>query len=109
MTRGIRHNENPTASRQTRISHEMGITRTEFLRTLPAAVGKQSYVVANDSVIIEEGQRRLLISLEDERERIIGSLRLPVVTVNFVFRGYAKDEIERFMERFMLYFHRGGG
>ena len=109
MTRVQRQNENSAVSLQTRFSHEMGITRAEFLRTLPAAVGEQRFTVVDDSVRIEEGTRRLLISLENQRERVIGSLRLPILTVNFEFRGYASDEVERFMERFMLYFHRGGG
>jgi hypothetical protein len=87
----------------------MGITRTEFLRTLPAAVGDHSYTVVDNCVKIEDGPRWLQITLADQRERVIGALRLPLLTVGFEFRGYADYEVERFMKRFMLYFHRGGG
>ena len=87
----------------------MGFTRAEFLRTLPAAVGDLPFTVVGGCVKIEDGARRLQISLAEQRERVIGALRLPMLTVDFEFCGYASHEVEHFMKRFMLYFHRGGG
>ena len=56
-----------------------------------------------------EGERRWSLSLQDPRERRLGSLRLPIVDVELTFEGYASDEIDAFMARFRAHFRRGGG
>jgi hypothetical protein len=54
-------------------------------------------------------ERRWSLSLQDPRERRLGSLRLPIVDVELTFEGYASDEIDAFMARFRAHFRRGGG
>jgi hypothetical protein len=90
-------------------SREMGIGHAEFLRTLPRAVAGLPYTVEDDTVILDDGGRRLRISLSPRGERVVGSVRLPTSVVSFKFSGYTRGEVERFMNRFDLYFHRGGG
>ena len=93
----------------TTFSREMGLTHAEFFRTLPAAMGGQDYVVAGSRVSVENGDRRLTISLDPEGERRIALLRLPVTRVTFEFSGYTQQDIDAFMQRFERRFQRGGG
>ena len=88
---------------------EMGLSHAEFLRSLPAAMGDQSFSVVDSTVTVEAGQKRLRISLAPPQERRIGLLRLPVTWVTFEFDGYAESEVEVFMENFERHFQRGGG
>lgn len=87
----------------------MGLTFKEFLRTLPAAVAPLSFEVKGRSVIIGHPAGRIEIGLGDTMERRIASIRLPVTRIEFSFAGLNADDRQLFMERFDLYFHRGGG
>lgn len=92
-----------------RFARDMGVSHTDFFRTLPAALGHRPYSVENGGVRIEEGDRRILLRLFEQSERVIGALRLPVTRVEFVFAGYPEAEIRVFMRRFDMHFQRGGG
>ena len=87
----------------------MGITHSDFFRTLPAALPATPYTVQGSDVIITEDTRRLVISLSPEGRRRIAALFLPMTQVRFSFSGYSQGEIEEFMGRFDRAFHRGGG
>ena len=93
----------------TTFSREMGLTHAEFFRTLPAAMGGQTYVVSESRVSVEDDDRRLTILLDSEGERRIALLRLPVTRVSFEFSGYTQQDIDVFMKRFERHFQRGGG
>jgi hypothetical protein len=87
----------------------MGITHSEFFRTLPAALAALPYTVQGHDVIIGEDTRRLVISLSSEGRRRIAALSLPTTQVLFTFSGYSSQDIDRFMARFDRAFQRGGG
>lgn len=91
------------------ISREMAITLTEFLRILPAALGHDRFVMRRRECHIEYGDGRVLIRLGTTDERRIGSVALPVTTVEFCFEGVDDPSRSVFMERFDRYFQRGGG
>ena len=57
---------------------------------------------------VEDG-RRWSVRLSDPRDRVIGSLRVPRVDVEFVFQRYDLADINAFMTRFQAHFRRGGG
>jgi hypothetical protein len=57
---------------------------------------------------VEDG-RRWSVRLSDPRDRVIGSLRVPRVDVEFVFQRYDLADINAFMTRFHAHFRRGGG
>jgi hypothetical protein len=90
-------------------SREMGLTHIEFFRILPAAIGYKPYVVDGDRVIVQEELACLEIRLSPERKCFLGALCLPVILIEFRFRGYDAEQVKRFMDRFNLYFQRGGG
>lgn len=92
-----------------RFSRDMGITHSDFFRTLPAALARTPYTVQGHDVIITEDARRLVISLSPEGRRRIAALSLPTTQVQFAFFGYSSQDIDRFMARFDRAFQRGGG
>ena len=88
---------------------DMGISHGEFFRTLPAALGDWPFQVERTRVTVGEGGRGGIIELGPQRERRIASLSLPATRVSFRFSGLSEDEVGRLMQRFDLYFQRGGG
>ena len=91
------------------ITHEMGLTPADFFHTLPQALGEQPFRISGSVVTLSKEQCRLTIQLVPQAERRLGRLFLPVTQVRLEFDGYTPEEINRFMERFWRYFHRGGG
>ena len=92
-----------------RFSRDMGITHSEFFRTLPAAVPASAFTVQGLDVIVAEETRSLTISLSPEGRRRIAALSLPTTQVHFAFSGYSPQDVEEFMARFDRTFQRGGG
>ena len=87
----------------------MGLTHSDFFRTLPAALSALPYTVQGHDVIVNDDTRRLVISLSPEGRRRIAALSLPITQVHFTFSGYSQQDIDRFMARFDRAFQRGGG
>lgn len=90
-------------------TREMGLTHAEFYRSLPPAIAHRAYSVEDDRVLIEFDERTVIIELGPQRYRSIASLRLPYAQVRFTFLGFSPGERQDFMDRFELYFQRGGG
>lgn len=87
----------------------MGISHAEFWYTLPRALEHQAYEIRGDNVTITDSVGTLEIRLSPEHSRKLGALILPVTNVHFTFKGYNSSEVETFIQRFDLYFRRGGG
>ena len=92
----------------------MTISREEFLRCLPAAVGHDPYVVAGESirsgaVCGADSARGWRITVAPLSDLAIDLLRLPRHHVNLFLRGYDPVAARAFLDRFELYFRRGGG
>ncbi len=87
----------------------MGISHAEFRRTLPRALEHQTYEILADHIIVTDALGTLEIRLSPEHSRKLGALTLPVTNVQFTFKGYSSSEVTSFMQRFDLYFQRGGG
>lgn len=88
---------------------EMTISRDEFLRILPGAVGATGYR-ASDTLIEYEGQGcGWRIELAPMPELRIGLLALARHRVTIAFRGCGAAERAAFLARFELHFRRGGG
>ena len=87
----------------------MGLTHTEFFRSLPPAIENREYSVEDGVVRIDVDGRSVIIELGSQLSRAIASLKLPYLEVRFSFHGFSDEEREQFMERFELYYRRGGG
>ena len=91
------------------VIRRMSISRSDFFRTLPDALGTNTLVVAGDRVTVEIPGRHLTILFREEPPLRIASLTLPSAHVELRFEGYGEAEQEAAVERFDLYFRRGGG
>ncbi len=87
----------------------MTVTRADFLRLLPAAVGGVAFAEEHDGFLHREPQRTWRIAFEPLPELRIGLIRLERHRVGFTFEGYNEAEIEAFLARFEQYFRKGGG
>jgi hypothetical protein len=91
------------------LSQEMTISRDDFLRSLPGAVAGAAFEVAGSEIRPAEpgqGWRIVFDALPDLR---LGVVRLPRHRVAIFLAGYDAAATRRFLERFELYFRRGGG
>lgn len=87
----------------------MGLTHAEFFRILPPVVEGVPHRIEDNVVRIENGARRVTLTLGPEVERRLGAMCLPGFELRFGFSDYDKSEVEAFMARFDTVFHRGGG
>jgi hypothetical protein len=94
---------------EVRFARAMGLTRAEFLRSLPEAVGHRRYRIDGDRIEIADSAGPILILLGPAGVRRIGMLSLPVIRVEFRFGEMSQAQRDRFMTRFERYFQRGGG
>ena len=96
-------------------TREMGITHREYLRTLQRAVEGRPYTAvdgggtATTTIRIEDGEHHVEIVLPPQRVRRIALVKLPITDVEFRFFGHTDEAAQAVMERFEIYFRRGGG
>jgi hypothetical protein len=88
---------------------EMTLSREEFLRLLPGAVGPLMETREADLFEGRNGSRRWWIRLVPLRDLQVGRVVLPRHRVEIHLEGYAEEEAEAFMARFHRGFQRGGG
>lgn len=87
----------------------MAYSHRDFWRTLQRAIDGVPYEINGNIATIGDECRQVLIELGEEGEREIALLRIPKTNVRFRFTGYAQPDVQAFMERFDLYFRKGGG
>lgn len=93
----------------TSLSLEMSLSREEFLRLLPGAVGLAVVDGGEDVFSGSDGPRHWRIRLIDLPDLRAGSLVLPRHRIDIHLEGYSEGEVEAFMARFQRGFQRGGG
>ena len=90
--------------------NEMGITHSDFERIFPRLVGDAEELdLGLVTTVNWVDGRRLIIHMSKEQQRKIAILRIPFVDIRFVFEDFLAEEAKRFMVRFDLAFHKGGG
>jgi hypothetical protein len=87
----------------------MACTEADFHRLLPAAMGPFVYDATNHSFEHATPERSWRMTLADAGERRIALWHMPLTEVVFSFAGYTEAEVEAVMQRFFVYFQRGGG
>jgi len=88
---------------------EMSITRADFLRILGGAFDAAATRPDGDRIVVEQGNGRLVITLDAAGERRIGLIALPVMHVRLELQGYGPDEAAAVLAAFDRSFQRGGG
>ena len=88
-------------------SLEMSLSREEFFRLLPTAVGP--FVVDGDTVRRSGGDRNWTIRLVPLTDHRTGAVVVPRHRVEIILEGCSEAEAAAFMEGFHRGFLRGGG
>ena len=91
-----------------KLRYEMGITRADFLRLLPAAVGHAPFRCEDDE-IHGDGAPAWRIRLREMPQRRIARLALPVLDVELFVDAPSGAQAQAFVDRFLLGFQRAGG
>lgn len=91
------------------ITKEMGITYSDFFRTIPRAIGSEEYTQSANGIVLETDGKRLAISLGPQGERKIALMVIPRTTVTLSFTGYDDEAIKALIKRFDMMFKKGGG
>ena len=87
----------------------MALTRADFLRLLPVAVGNEPYRVEGDDIVAAGAAIAWRIRIEERSGRPFGPVALPVLAVTLAFEAASGGEAGAFVERFLLGFQRAGG
>lgn len=87
----------------------MALTRADFLRLLPVAVGHEPYRVEGDDIVAAGGANAWRIRIEERSGRAFGSVALPVLAVTLALDAASGSEASAFVDRFLLGFQRAGG
>ena len=90
-------------------SRRVQLTREEFLRQLPDAIGPLAHRSDGDDIVIDDGGKLIRIKLSDLGIEELGSLDLPVQKVDFSFENMSHFEVEDFMKRWDEHKLRMGG
>lgn len=88
---------------------EMSLSREDFLRLLPGAVGSAKFHEEDGVFSASEGGRRWCIRLTPLAPRRLGSVVLPCQAVEITLEGYSEADAAGFLVRFHRGFQRGGG
>jgi hypothetical protein len=91
------------------LEREMGCTREDLLRWLPAATGHAPARADGDAIVVAVAGGEVRITAAERPPRRIALVSLPVLAVSFRFDGVAPADREAFLARFDLYTRRGGG
>lgn len=88
---------------------EMGITRSEFVRLLPVAIGRGEARLTNDSLCGTWEGLDWRLTIAERPSRRIAQLSVPVLEVVLDFPGAAPARARPFVERFLRAYQRAGG
>ena len=88
---------------------EMSISREEFLRLLPVAMGRSPITEEAGVFIGSDGSRRWLVGFRPIADHRLGSVILPRHRIEITFEGYSDQAVIAFLARFHRGFQRGGG
>jgi hypothetical protein len=91
------------------LEREMGCTREDLLRWLPAATGHAPARAEGDAIVLSVAGGEVRILLRELPPRRIALVALPVLAVSFRFDGLEDAARDAFLARFDLYTRRGGG
>jgi len=91
------------------IDKEMALTHADFFRIIARALGTGDFDKKPDGVVLEDGDRRLEVSLGPERSRRIAMMEIPACDVTLVFSGYGEEERAAALDLFWRMFQKGGG
>ncbi len=88
----------------------MGFTQREFFRPFAAAIAPYTNQTSGNVITVDCGSNgSLSITLGEEQVRAIALMRIPYMDVTFEYTNMSADFRNDFMQRFDMYYQRGGG
>ncbi len=90
-------------------SREMGFTREEFDRILPAALDDRPFKSEGGNVTLAVASGTMTLDISEQKYRKIASISLPYLEISFSFENMDESEIAETMRYFDLRYQRGGG
>ena len=93
------------------IEKEMGFTRLEFLNQFKFFSKGITYAIVDNtiSISLDKNDAKVIINLIELSNRILGSLKLPRLSVQFTFNHCSELQQKAFIQKFDTSFHKGGG
>ncbi|MEQ8229481.1 MAG: hypothetical protein RIA64_15460 [Rhodospirillales bacterium] len=91
------------------IKKEMALTRAGFFRGIAKALGTDAYQETQDGVVLENMEKRLVITLGPERRRKIALMEIEIMDVTLAFQGYTGEDRKKLIAAFDRAYQRGGG
>lgn len=90
---------------------EMGYSRREFLKALPAAIDHRTVEAEGNTltILLQAPDQIMRIQLGEERVRKIALLALPILDVEITIEGVEGDALRQIVRRFDLALQKGGG
>ena len=88
---------------------DMALTREDFLRLLPVAVGGAAFRVEGDEIASEGRDPAWRIRLAPRPPRAFGPVGIPVLAVAVTLEGATQAQAAAFLDRFLLGYQRAGG
>jgi hypothetical protein len=94
-----------------RFEREYGCTEREWLNWMPGATAGRPLEQApgHPGLSVAIGGGRLRLQWQVLPPRVIALVRIPRLTVSFIFEGVSLPERREFLRRFDLFLQRGGG
>jgi len=90
-------------------TRDMALTRKDFFRILPRAVGSNPYEIDTDGATVKVAGGVVNISLGPQQVRKIALMEVPWCRVSFNASGMTEAQFQEFSEHFHRRFQRGGG
>ncbi len=87
----------------------MALTRAEFLRLLPVAVGGGAFRVEGDEIGSVGGSPAWRVRLRERAPRAFGPVAIPVLAVTLEVEAADDAAKQAFVSRFLLGYQRAGG
>jgi hypothetical protein len=87
----------------------MTISHADFFRLLPKALDGRHHVISENSIRVTVETGSVEIGFSNEGIRKAGAFELPVTFITVQFENISDEARQRFLERFDMTYHKGGG
>ena len=91
------------------VKKEMALTHDDFFRIIPRALGAENFDRTATGIFLEEGDKRLQITIGIERMRKIALMEISACDVRLEFFAYTEADRETALDLFDRMFQKGGG
>ncbi len=92
-----------------KVTHEVQSTVDSYLREIPKAIGHMDYELRGNRIVAHSPDGTVVITLNYEGERHLGSLNLPMTHVEISLVGFSDEKAKAFLDHYDHAMMRTGG